>query len=88
MISLEKLKILTALQKLPKNVGVLGNKLLPKALKSYPKSNKLPDLVTLDGSNLTTKVGRDQWPDWAIYSTLGYFLNPLAPINLPKSPHS
>ena len=24
------------------------------------------------------------WPDWAIYWTLGYFLNPLATINLPK----
>ena len=26
------------------------------------------------------------WPDWAIYWTLGYFLKPLATINLPKSP--
>ena len=26
------------------------------------------------------------WPDWAIYGTLGYFLKPLATINLPKSP--
>ena len=26
------------------------------------------------------------WPDWAIYWTLGKFLKPLAPINLPKSP--
>ena len=25
------------------------------------------------------------WPDWAIYSTLGIFLKPLATINLPKS---
>ena len=25
------------------------------------------------------------WPDWAIYSTLGNFLKPLATINLPKS---
>ena len=25
------------------------------------------------------------WPDWAIYWTLGKFLMPLAPINLPKS---
>ena len=44
MISLEKLKILTLLQKLPKNVGDLG-KLI--ALKSCPKSNKSPNLVTL-----------------------------------------
>ena len=26
------------------------------------------------------------WPDWAIFCTLGTFLKPLAPINLPKSP--
>ena len=26
------------------------------------------------------------WPDWAIYWTLGNFLNPLAAINLSKSP--
>ena len=25
------------------------------------------------------------WPDWAIFCTLGYFLTPLATINLPKS---
>ena len=47
MISLEKLKILTPLQKLPKNVGDLGKLLLPKALKRCPKSNKFPNLVTL-----------------------------------------
>ena len=45
MISLEKLKILTPLQKLPNNVGDLG-KLL------FPKSNKSPNLVTLIGSYL------------------------------------
>ena len=47
IISLEKLKILTPLQTLPKNVGDLGKLLLPKALKSCPKYNKLPNLVTL-----------------------------------------
>ena len=47
MISLEKLKILTPLQKLPQNVGDLGKLLLPKALKRCPKFNKLPNLVTL-----------------------------------------
>ena len=46
MISLEKWWILTPLQNFPKNVGDLEN-LLPKALKSCPKSNKLPNLVTL-----------------------------------------
>ena len=33
MISLEKLKILTPLQKLPKNVGDLGQLIVAKALK-------------------------------------------------------
>ena len=47
MISQEKLKILTPLQKLPKNVGDLGNLIVPKALKNCPKSNKSPNLVTL-----------------------------------------
>ena len=36
---------LTPLQKLAKNVRDLGK--LPKALKSCPKSNKSPNLVTL-----------------------------------------
>ena len=42
MISLEKLKckILTPLQKLPKNVGDLGKIIVSKGLKSCPKSNK------------------------------------------------
>ena len=30
---------------------IWANLLFPKALKSCPKSNKLPDLVTLDDSN-------------------------------------
>ena len=47
MISLENLQILTPLQKLPMNVEDLGKKLWPKALKSCPKSNKSPNLVTL-----------------------------------------
>ena len=52
MISLEKLKIFTTLQKLPKNVGDLANQLSPKALKCCPKSNKSPNLVTLPLSNI------------------------------------
>ena len=47
IISLEKCQILTALQKLPKNVGDLGKLIVAKALKSCPKSNKSPNLVTL-----------------------------------------
>ena len=55
MISLEKIKISTPLQKLPKIVGDLG-KLFPKALKSCPKSNKLPNLVTLHTTVVIIKV--------------------------------
>ena len=48
MIPLEKLKNLTPLQKLPKNVGDLGKLIVGlKALQSCPKSNKSPNLVTL-----------------------------------------
>ena len=45
MISLEKFKILSPTQKLPKTVGDLGKLIL--ALKSCPKSNKSPNLITL-----------------------------------------
>ena len=37
MISLEKLKILTPLQKLPKNVGDLGKLIDAKGLEKLPK---------------------------------------------------
>ena len=37
MISLEKLKILTPLQKLPKNVGDLGILMVAKGSKKLPK---------------------------------------------------
>ena len=47
MISLEKLKISTPFQKLPKNVGDLGKLIVAKGFKSSPKFNKLPNLVTL-----------------------------------------
>ena len=52
MISLEKLKILTPLQKLPKNVGDLGQLIVAKDFKSCPKSNKSPNLVTLFVGNM------------------------------------
>ena len=45
MIALEKWKILTPLQKLPKNVGDLGKIIVAKAFKKCKKS---PNLVTLD----------------------------------------
>ena len=47
MISLEKLKILTPLQKLLKNVGDLGKLIVAKGFEKCPKFNKLPNLVTL-----------------------------------------
>ena len=47
MISLEKLKILTPLQKLPNNVGDLGKLIVAKGLEKLPKSNKSPNLVIL-----------------------------------------
>ena len=47
MISLEKLEILTPLQKLPKNVGNLGKLLAAKGYKKLPKVHKSPNLVTL-----------------------------------------
>ena len=37
MISLEKLKILTPLQKLPKNVGDLGKIIVAKVFKKFRK---------------------------------------------------
>ena len=39
MISLEKLKILTYLQNLPKNVGDLGKITVPKCFKKLPKAH-------------------------------------------------
>ena len=49
MISLEKLKILTPLQKLPKNRRDLGILIVASDFESCPKSNKSSNLVTLDG---------------------------------------
>ena len=40
MISLEKLKILTSLQKLPKNVGDLEKLVVAKGFKKLPKVQK------------------------------------------------
>ena len=37
MISLEKLKILTPIQKLPKNEGYLGNLIVSKVFETLPK---------------------------------------------------
>ena len=43
MISLEKLKILTPLQKLPKNMGDLGKLIVANG---FEKPKKLPNLAT------------------------------------------
>ena len=53
MILQENLKILTPLQKFPKNVGDLCKFIVAKCLKICPKSNKSPDLVTLASCPLT-----------------------------------
>ena len=37
MISLEKWMIMTTLQKLPKNVGELGNSIVAKGFRNLPK---------------------------------------------------
>ena len=47
MISQEKSKILTPLQKLAKNVGELGKLIVAKGLEKLPKYNKSPNMVTL-----------------------------------------
>ena len=41
MISLEKLRILTTLQKLPKNGGDLGKLIVAKGLKQLPKVQQI-----------------------------------------------
>ena len=41
------MKVLTLLQKLPKNVGDLGKLIVAKGFKKLPKVQKSPDLVTL-----------------------------------------
>ena len=43
-----KMKDFDAFTKLPKNVGGLGKLMLPKAFKTRLKSNKSPNLVTLN----------------------------------------
>ena len=45
--SIEKLKILTPLQKLLKNVGELGKLIVAQGFEKLPKVQKSPNLVTL-----------------------------------------
>ena len=51
MISLEILRILTPLQKLPKNAGDLGKLIIATGFEKLPKLNKLPNLVTVENTN-------------------------------------
>ena len=53
MISLQKLKILTPLQKFPKNTRDLGKLIAPKGFEKLPKVKKSPNLVTLGPQTLT-----------------------------------
>ena len=67
--------ILTPWQKLPKNVVDLDKLiLLPKGLKSCPKSNKSPNLVTLLKSihHLQLSIG-DDGPKWVFSSIEGLY---------------
>ena len=47
MVSLEKRKFLTPLQKLLKNVGELGKLIVTQGFEKLPKVQKSPNLVTL-----------------------------------------
>ena len=52
MISLEKLKILTPLQNLPKNVGDLVQLIVPKGFKKLPKVQKISKSGHIDRSRI------------------------------------
>ena len=62
MISLAKWKILTTLQKLPKNVGYLGKIIVAAGFEKLPKWNKSPNLVTLIIVIITTATDHDHAP--------------------------
>ena len=63
MISLEKLKILTPLQKLPKNVGDLGKLIVAKGFKKLPKVQKIATSGhTCQLYILLNKIGHCQSP--------------------------
>ena len=64
MISLEKLKIVTPLQKFPKNVRDLGKLFVAKGLKKLPKVQKIarsghtdPGLVAMGGDSCPKVMG-------------------------------
>ena len=59
MISLEKLKILPSLHKLPKNVGDLGKSIVAKCFKKFLKLYKSPNLVTLKTGHVKDFVDKE-----------------------------
>ena len=67
MIPQEQLKILTPLQKLPKNVLDLGKLIVATSFEKLPKSNNSPNLVTLQ----TIKCARP----WRLLTGSNLFLN-------------
>ena len=54
MISLEKWKILTSLQNLPRNVGDLGKLIVAKGFKKLPKFQKIAKSDHTDTRFMTT----------------------------------
>ena len=58
MISLEKLKILTSLQKLPKKVGDLGKLIVGKSFEKLPKVQSI------------TQSGHTDWSERNYYQNL------------------
>ena len=74
MISLEKLKISTPLQKLPENVGDLGTNIVANCFESCPKSNKSHNLVTL---LITCYLSHNFWANFCakilLINSLGIF---------------
>ena len=52
-----KIKDFDTFAKLPNNVGNLGKLIVAKGFKKWPKVQKSPNLVTLDGTGTKAKVG-------------------------------
>ena len=74
MILLEKFKVLTPLQKMPKNVGGLGKLIVAKGLKSCPKYNISPNLVTLEVSSSNYTVLYFLYQNTTVHLLLIFFI--------------
>ena len=61
MILLEKLKILSPLEKLPKNVGDLGKLIVATGFEKCQKCYKSPNLVTLVTKFLANSLLVNRW---------------------------